>query len=324
MWLDVLCMSGKIIWGRFRPFAGNSNHLKGPTPIKTTPITLVDRNNLQLWSQLSDRKNGEKRELSDRARQIWKFLKQQGASFFNDLMEKNSMLKIKVEEAISELVSHGLVTSDSFTGLRALLVPTKYRLNSQRRRKKASFEMEEAGRWSLIDRPETSDPNVYELNQQFCQVLLRRYGVIFRKLAEQESMAPPWRELVKVLRRMEAKGQIRGGRFVNGVWGEQYALPEAIVQLRKARRAPKKGTLIAISAADPLNLIGIITPERKIPAYMGNRILFRDGEAIVIKENKELHFLKEPDQREKWKLQNALVQRNISPRPRAYLGRGIS
>ena len=136
LWLDVLCMSGKIIWGRFRPFAGNSNHLKGPTPIRTTPITLVDRNNLQLWSQLSDRKNGEKRELSDRARQIWEFLKQQGASFFNDLMEKNSMLKIKVEEAISELVSHGLVTSDSFTGLRALLVPTKYRLNSQRRRKK--------------------------------------------------------------------------------------------------------------------------------------------------------------------------------------------
>ncbi|MCZ6693211.1 MAG: hypothetical protein O6939_04835, partial [Bacteroidetes bacterium] len=126
------------------------------------------------------------------------------------------------------------------------------------------------------------------------------------------------------LRRMEAKGQIRGGRFVNGVWGEQYALPEAIVQLRKARRAPKKGTLIAISAADPLNLIGIITPGRKIPAYLGNRILFRDGEAIVIKENKELNFFKEPDQREKWKLQNALVQRNISPRLRAYLGRGIS
>ena len=154
--------------------------------------------------------------------------------------------------------------------------------------------------------------------------LLRRYGVVFRKLAERENLAPPWRDLVRVLRTLEARGQIRGGRFVEGMYGEQYALPEAIIELRNIKKLNKTDVLVAISAADPLNLTGIITPGRRITAYSGNRILYRDGVPIAVKEAKEIQFLIEPDAQSKWTLQNALIHHEISPRLRKYLGKSMN
>ena len=262
------------------------------------------------------------RPLSKPAQEVLGQLQSTGATFFEDLVTRTGYLKVQVEEAISRLVAEGLVTSDSFTGLRALLVPSKYRTGN-RARKKSTFDMDQAGRWSLLSK-EADSYDLTALHQKIARIFLKRYGIVFRRITDRESMAPPWRDLVKALRRMEARGEIRGGRFVDGVWGEQFALPEAIGKLREVKKTKDKEQLVAISASDRLNLVGIITPGKRVPAYLNNRILFRNGQPVAIKEGKELNFLKEPDKTEKWKIQNALIQRNIPPRLRAYLGRGIS
>jgi ATP-dependent helicase Lhr and Lhr-like helicase len=155
------------------------------------------------------------------------------------------------------------------------------------------------------------------------RTLLRRYGVVFRKLSDHENISPPWRELVRYYRTMEARGEIRGGRFVDGVWGEQFALPEAVVRLRQIRKEEKTGKLISLSASDPLNMHGLITPGKKLSAYSGNRILYKDGVPIAILESDEVKFLVEIPDEEKWQLQNILIRRDISPKLRPYLGKGI-
>jgi ATP-dependent Lhr-like helicase len=252
-------------------------------------------------------------------------------------------------------VAFGLVTSDSFTGLRALLVPAKYKLRStsERHHHKSLFNMDQAGRWSLLyestplipsitkrenkggvsaDVPPLPSPlpqgerghgNGGDTIELIARVLLRRYGVVFRKIAERENISPPWRELVRIYRTLEARGEIRGGRFVDGVWGEQFALPEAVTKLRAVKKEEKTGGLISISAADPLNLQGIITPGRRVTNFTANRILYRDGIPIAVNEGGEVEFLTEFEKSEKWKIQNALIQQHVSPKLRAYLGKGI-
>ncbi len=160
--------------------------------------------------------------------------------------------------------------------------------------------------------------------EQVVRGLLRRWGVVFRKLLERETLLPPWRDMLRVLRRLEARGEIRGGRFVDGFSGEQYALPEAVGRLRAIRKQPKKGTLVSVSAADPLNLIGIAVPgERgeRLAALSGNRLLYRDGEPIAVQEGKEIRFLVDLDPATRWQAQSALVRRAVAPKLKAYLGR---
>ena len=150
--------------------------------------------------------------------------------------------------------------------------------------------------------------------------LLRRYGVVFRRLLEREGMPRPWRELVKSFWRMEARGEIRGGRFVAGFSGEQFALPEAVGLLRSIRRSPTAGHLVSVSAADPLNLMGILTPGSRVPPVSANRILYRDGVAIAIREAGQVRFLTEMDSSSEWQVRNALLRRTVPPQLRAYLG----
>ena len=180
-------------------------------------------------------------------------------------------------------------------------------------------------RWSLLHEKRNEDGviNSQQDIETICWALLRRYGVLFRKLSERENLAPPWRDIVRMLRTMEARGQIRGGRFVEGVYGEQYALPEAVVELRNCRKDIKREVLISISAADPLNLTGVITPGRRVPAFSGNRILYQDGVPIAFKEAKEIQFAAEPEQNKKWALHHALIQHAVSPRLRKYLGKAV-
>ncbi|MDA1120609.1 MAG: DEAD/DEAH box helicase [Bacteroidetes bacterium] len=319
MWLDVLCISGKITWGRFRPIVvDHENGKKAPSPVKNTPLCLLGRGNIALWKGNSE----DQQELSSHAYTIISILQNKGASFFNDLVTGSKLFDGQVEEALAELVSHGLATSDSFSGLRALLVPLKYK-TGRRRAKKEVFTMDQAGRWTLIDQSQEKFEDRREYLEEMCMALLRRYGVLFRKLADREQLVPPWRELVRVLRILEARGLIRGGRFVQGVWGEQFALPEALTLLRKVKKEPKEGELISISAADPLNLTGIITPGRKITAYFGNRILYRDGVPVAVTEGKEVKMLEEFVGDEKWKIHHAVIERKIPPKLRHYLGKGI-
>jgi ATP-dependent Lhr-like helicase len=316
-WLDLCCVSGKVIWGRFG-VTENSSRLNAP--VKTTPIMLVSRRNAEVWKNYHGKNFNP--ELSAKASQVFDFLNQRGASFFDDIARSTGMFDSQAEEAIAELVSSGLLTADSFNGLRTLLVPAKYKLSSSSR-KPIQFSMEQAGRWSLIKSTnlETSNATTLEL---IAKVLLKRYGVVFRKLVEQESIAPPWRELVKVYRSMEARGEIRGGRFVDGIWGEHFALPEAVTQLREVRKQELNNTYVSISACDPLNLLGVILPGKKISRYFGNRVLFKDGVAVAALEGGEVTFLQEFENPLRWELQNLLIKRNISPGLRAYLGKILS
>ena len=151
--------------------------------------------------------------------------------------------------------------------------------------------------------------------------LLARWGVVFWDLMTRETLAVPWREVIWALRRMEARGLIRGGRFVSGFVGEQYALPDAVEELRRVRRTERSGELVRVSAADPLNLVGIATPGDRLPALAGNRLLYRDGLPIAVLEGREPRFLVDLDNATRWQAQSALVRRSVAPRLKAYLGK---
>jgi ATP-dependent Lhr-like helicase len=205
-------------------------------------------------------------------------------------------LRTQVEDALAELVALGRVTSDSFAGLRALLTPSQKRKRlggGRRNRRTALLGVEDAGRWALTRRApapsadragwtRANPAHDTETIEHIAHVLLRRYGVVAWKILQREAAwLPPWRELVRVLRRLEARGDIRGGRFVASVTGEQFASPEAVAMLRETRRAPPVGQYVSLSGADPLNLVGTVLPGAKVAALTTNRILYRDGVPVA-------------------------------------------
>jgi ATP-dependent Lhr-like helicase len=300
-WLDRLCFSGRIGWGRLS--APQNPKARAFAPLRTSPIALYQRENLQDWMLLAHASSGA--ELSASTQTVFDELARGGAIFFTELVRRTSLLPSQVEEALSELAALGLVTSDSFDGLRALLVPSNKRptfgRNEGKRRRKTNLaSIEFAGRWSLLRTQVASDsqssngaPSVSRdaAVEKFARMLLRRYGVVFRRLLERENFAVTWYELGRIYRRWEARGEIRGGYFVGGISGEQFALPEAIGLLRSIRKISGKGELITLSAADPLNLQGILTPGPRVAALTTNRILFRDGLPIAALEAGETHQL---------------------------------
>jgi ATP-dependent Lhr-like helicase len=303
-WLDQLCVSGRVTWSRRAPPTGRAS-----SPIRTSPIAFSRREHVRTWRfrTVSDE------PASSGAALALDMLRRSGACFFDDVVRETGLLASQTQEALGELVSLGLVTADGYTGLRALLAPDQKRQHKGRR-SAAAYSMEAAGRWTVLPQaPEDHDV------ESVAWALLRRWGVVFRRVIDREGDLPPWYSLLRVYRRLEAQGRIRGGRFVGGFAGEQYALPEAVTALRKARRQPKTGELVSISAADPLNLIGILTPGPRVPATPKNRILFRDGVPIAFREGSETHFLEEPAD-ERWALTQALGRRSIPRAVQAYLG----
>jgi ATP-dependent Lhr-like helicase len=302
-WLDQLCLSGRVTWSRRTPPAARAS-----SPIRTTPIALGRRESVRAWRS----RGTSAPPLSSGAELALQVLRESGASFFDDIVRTTGLVAARTQEALGELVSLGLVTADGFTGLRALLTPDGKR-QRRGRRTAARYSMEAAGRWSLL--PEADEPDV----ESIAWALLRRWGVVFRRLLERESDVPAWYSLLQVYRRLEAQGRIRGGRFVAGFSGEQYALPEAVTSLRQARRQPKTGELVSISAADPLNLVGIVTPGQRIAATPRNRILFRDGVPVAYREAGETRFVSDPDT-ERWALTQALGRQRAPRAVQAYLG----
>jgi ATP-dependent Lhr-like helicase len=296
-WLDRLCFSGRVAWGRLS--APQNPRARASAPLRTSPIALYERENLQDWLTLA--KLNSAIEFSVVSQAVFDALHSGGALFFTELVRRSGLLPSQVEEALSQLAALGFVTSDSFDGLRALLVPSNKRPTlgrniGKRRRKTNVASIEFAGRWSLLRTEMISQVsgNGAESSarssalEKFARVLLRRYGVVFRRLLERESFPITWYELGRIYRRWEARGEIRGGYFVGGVSGEQFALPEAIGLLRSIRKAPSNGELLTVSAADPLNLQGILTPGPKIAALNANRILFRDGLLVAALETGEI------------------------------------
>ena len=287
-WLDDLCLAGRAVWMRLSPpRQGPGGAARGAGPVRSTPIALLPRRQASLWTTAAATATPGVLELSSKADAVRQLLLTQGASFFDEIVEQTGLLRAQAEEALAELVACGQVNSDSYAGLRTLLLPLSRRRpanNLRRGRRSGVFGVADSGRWAPIRRSAgDTGKNATEVCEQIARTLLRRYGVVFWRLLEREGdWLPPWRDLLRALRRLEARGEIRGGRFVAGFSGEQFALPDAVGTLREVRRRQTSGALLSLSAADPLNLAGIIVPGPKVPALTANRILFRDGAVVAI------------------------------------------
>jgi len=314
--LDKLCSVGRVAW--WRPTEAGEAADRKTGPIRGTPVLLCERDALTHWQQAAGAATPDDAALSGRAREVLEVLRTHGASFFADLQHDARMLGTQVEQALAELVAHGLVTCDSFAGLRTLVMPEDKR-NKLRRKRGTRDPMDDAGRWSLTrrSRPPADAPGALAAPhvEHIARVLLRRYGVVFRKLLEREEGLPPWRELYYVLRRLEARGEVRGGRFVSGFSGEQFALPEAAAALRKTAQAPGRER-VAISAVDPLNLAGIVTPGDKVPRLPANRLLFEGGVPIAVQSGGDIRYLRELEPGLQWEVKNLLIRRQ---RPASYV-----
>jgi ATP-dependent helicase Lhr and Lhr-like helicase len=306
-WLDSLCLSGRALWARLTPAKSAT-----AAPVRTTPVALLTRRNWSLWNSLAATPR-EEMQLSHAARALYDYFIAHGASFFDDLVSGTNLLRSQAETALGELVSSGLVNADSYSGLRALLIPSdKRRQLIARRRRIALFGLEDAGRWSLIRKAAAPNKNDPEALEQVANILLRRYGVVFRRVLEREAdWLPPWHALLRVFRRLEAQGKIRGGRFVAGMAGEQYALTDAVTAMRAVRRQEAKGDLVSLSGADPLNLTGIVTPGARVPALTNNRVLYRDGVPVATHAAGQSDFLVSMEPGREWEARQALLRKQI-------------
>src|SRR6267142_401019 len=241
-------------------------------PLRSSPIALLLREHANIWKAAAD----------------------PGASFFHELVKATGLLPAFVERGLAELAGAGVATADSFAGLRALLAPQEKRRGL----------IETAGRWALLTAEKTDDV------EAVARTLLKRYGVVFRSLLQRESQLPPWRDLVRVYRRLEARGEIRGGRFVAGLGGEQFAAADAVGRLRAVRKAERLDELVVLSAVDPLNLVGILTPEDRVAGIHRNRILYRDGLPIAALEGGQVRRLAQSDMSDD-KLRRLLARRSL-------------
>jgi ATP-dependent Lhr-like helicase len=275
-WLDDLCLAGETAWGRLEARPDGTS-----VPSRAAAIAVVQRRDLP-WL-LGPRDGVADEELSQKARDVLALLRSAGASFLEDIATGVRRLRAEVEEALWELVAAGRVTGDGFAGLRALLPAQAShggggggaRFRWYARWNKRSSPRLGAGRWALL--AATGAPADEERMELLARQYVRRYGIVFRDLLGREPQAPPWRELVRVYRRLEMRGELRGGRLVAGFVGEQFAAPEAVEALRALRREARRGETVRLSACDPLNLVGVITPGPRVPANLANHVVYADG-----------------------------------------------
>ena len=292
-WLDQLCLTGAVGWGRLSPHPATLDYstasrgtetqpVAAPRqrrviPTSVAPITFFVREDAD-W--MTPRHPGaevsENNGLSHGAQRVLDFLRQRGASFFADIVRGTEKLKAEIETALWELVAAGLVTADGFDNLRSLIDPKRRAGQGSGRTTRPRHN---AGRWALLHADEVVErPRAVEAA---CWMLLRRYGIVVRDVLAREANLPPWRELLTGFRRLEDRGEIRGGRFVDGFLGEQFALPVAVESVRAMRKLDAASGTITLSAADPLNLVGILVPGERVPAISGNSVTFRDGAAVI-------------------------------------------
>ena len=346
-WLDLLCAGGEVAWARLRPPNG-SRHGSSGGPVSSSPIALLTREEMSLWrSPVPTGEGATKTPLSAAGEAICACLRRDGALFRDELQRAAGLLPAQVDTALGELAAAGIVTCDSFAGLRALIRPaargaaerrTSERRTARVRGASGAFaasghrpfvvapapvagagggrRLERSGRWSLLPRPEQhGEERPASDLESIALRLLERYGVVFRRILERESLAPSWRELVAVYRRLEARGQIRGGYFVSGVGGEQFALAEAIARMRGVRRAAPSGELRVLAAVDPAGAIGLrVHPTRerqRVTGVRGNRILYRDGVPLAVREAGAVRLLDGVaatlSEAERWELQRLLL-----------------
>jgi ATP-dependent Lhr-like helicase len=292
-WLDQLCLTGAVGWGRLSPHPatldssvsrGSEMQTGAPArqrrviPTSVAPITFFVREDADwMTPRHPGAEQAENNGLSHGAQLVLDFLRQRGASFFADIVRGANKLKAEIETALWELVAAGLVTADGFDNLRSLIDPKRRAGQGSGR---ATRPRHNAGRWALLHADEVVErPRAVEAA---CWMLLRRYGIVVRDVLAREANLPPWRELLGAFRRLEDRGEIRGGRFVDGFLGEQFALPVAVESVRAMRKLDAASGTVTLSAADPLNLVGILVPGERVPAISGNSVSYRDGAAVAI------------------------------------------
>ena len=280
-WLDQLCLTGAVGWGRLSPHPAtledSAAGKRRVIPTSVAPITFFVREEADWMTPHNPAAHEpEARGLSEGARQVLDFLRQRGASFFADIVRGTDKLKAEVETALWELVAGGVVTADGFDNLRSLIDPKRRAGQGSGRTARPRHS---SGRWALLYTDGTVERN--RTVEATCWMLLKRYGIVFRDVLARETNLPKWRELQMAFRRLEDRGEIRGGRFVDGFLGEQFALPVAVESLRATRKMPPYGEIITLSAADPLNLVGVLVPGERVPAISGRAVSFRDGLPVV-------------------------------------------
>ena len=308
-WLDQLCLTGAVGWGRLSPHPATvesaatagangdapAGRQRRVIPTSVAPITFFVREEAD-WMSISknphpsassgqafSQNQGEVGHpgsgLSHGAKLVLEFLRQRGASFFADIVRGTGKLKAEIETGLWELEAAGQVTADGFDNLRALIDPKR---RAGQGSGKTTRPRHSSGRWALLHADVAAErPRAVEAA---CWMLLRRYGIVIRDLLARESNLPPWRELLMGFRRLEDRGEIRGGRFVDGFLGEQFALPVAVESVRGMRGLPLSGETMTVSAADPLNLVGILVPGERVPAISGRTVSYRDGIAVLAAE----------------------------------------
>jgi ATP-dependent Lhr-like helicase len=334
-WLDQLCLTGAVGWGRLSPHPAtldyavpaqtsgakaNGDSLSGTTavesatrsprqrrviPTSVAPITffvredadwMIPRENPHVSQNRREMGHpGDQaaaRGLSHSAQLVLDFLRQRGASFFADIVRGSGKLKAEIETALWELVAAGQVTADGFDNLRSLIDPKRRAGQGSGR---STRPRHSSGRWALLHADQGAErPRAVEAA---CWMLLRRYGIVFRDVLAREANLPPWRELLMGFRRLEDRGEIRGGRFVDGFLGEQFALPVAVESVRAMRNSPLTGEAVTVSAADPLNLVGILVPGERVAAISGRSVTYRDGvaQAAVAQSVQALESSRQPE-----------------------------
>ncbi|MDX1561550.1 MAG: hypothetical protein R3305_01410 [Gammaproteobacteria bacterium] len=312
--LDQLSAAGEAVW--WRP--AGARQAAATSTVAASPIAILPRADLPYWRALAAADTElASDELSAAAAAVCTALAERGALFFVDLVAATGLLRVQVEDALGELVARGAVTSDAFGGLRAVIAPQRdrpsFRSRPRLRRRAVSFDR--AGRWALI--PAASAAELAEQRaaavEHAALVLLRRYGVVTRAVLAREPLLPSWRELVVVFRRLEARGDIRGGRFVEPLGGEQFALADAVTALRKTRHAGGDDDWIVISAADPLNLPAVNGSEKTVAAIGANRIVYRRGRPVAAALGTKIEALTALDSSAQQEV-HALLQ---APRPRS-------
>lgn len=284
--LDRACLTGRLVWERPPP-GGNGDASRQMN--RGASIRFVPRRRLACWRPAGE--PGEGRALSPATYRLVDAFADQGALYVDELQDIAGLGERDIIKGLRELAAAGRVTSDSFGGLTGLLSGDE-------------GDIEDAGRWSLLRFREVNDERRL---QHVAWVLLRRYGVVFRKVLQREQNLPSWRELLGVYRRLEARGEIRGGRFVSGFSGEQFALPDAVGALRRQRRDGRGDDLVAIGAGDPLNLVGIIVPGERLPAQHRERLILRGGIPAAIQHEGEIRFLTDVDPQEQWRIRSTLL-----------------
>ncbi len=283
--LDQLCLTGAVGWGRVSPhpatLAENGGGIRRVVPTSTAPLTFFIREDSEwMISQHSTNGGDETTGLSSAARDVLGHLRQRGASFFADIVRGTGKIKAEVETALWELVTAGMITADGFDNIRALIDPKRRAGHGKGHNARPRHS---AGRWSLLYAGEPAERS--RVVESTCWMLLRRYGVVFREMVSRETIVPRWRELLIAFRRLEDQGQIRGGRFVSGFLGEQFALPVAVESLRATSKLSSAGEIVTIAAADPLNLVGVLVPGDRLASSSGKTVTFVDGVAVDADES---------------------------------------